>query len=419
MKKIGLVLNVLILLISITSCSKQGSDWSQWRGPNGNAVTDESGWRPEAINDESNILWRANVGAGHSSVTVKDNRLYTMGQTKIETTSDTTFESAVWCLDTETGSTVWRYTWPTEEQQWPGPGSTPVIDENRVYALSRKGNMYCFDALSGEVNWMINIVKENLGSLPNENLGFHSSALIVGEKLILNSGSAGLSLNKMTGDVIWHSGPGKGGHASPVLLNGGATLIVNPQKKMVIVDLNSGKVLWGQDWGGSMDAINLGDSRIFAPRCEFVQLLNVSSNGADVLWESTQTLPRSFLNFTVFNEHAYGFSRKGRDQVLQCISMDQGDVIWQEECNMFGALIVADGKLIMFDGIGMLIIANASAEGYNVLAQRKLFDLKDRRDYPRNTRRDLIEYCWTNPVLVNGKLYARTNHGNLACVDLR
>ncbi|MHC4506103.1 MAG: hypothetical protein ACYTFI_22645, partial [Planctomycetota bacterium] len=46
-------------------------DWPRWRGPDGNSITSESGWRPESLLPAPKILWRANVGYGYSSVCIK------------------------------------------------------------------------------------------------------------------------------------------------------------------------------------------------------------------------------------------------------------------------------------------------------------------------------------------------------------
>ena len=53
-------------------------DWPRWRGPNGDGISLETDWDPEALSGGPKILWKVNVGWGHSNVAIQDNRLYTM-----------------------------------------------------------------------------------------------------------------------------------------------------------------------------------------------------------------------------------------------------------------------------------------------------------------------------------------------------
>ena len=53
-------------------------DWPRFRGPDGNGISKETAWNPDALNTPK-ILWKANVGHGHSSVAIKGDRLYNMG----------------------------------------------------------------------------------------------------------------------------------------------------------------------------------------------------------------------------------------------------------------------------------------------------------------------------------------------------
>ena len=68
------VQKTIILLLSGILCAAANAEernWSKWRGPNGNSITDEAGWDPKALEPEPRILWRVNVGCGYSSVCVQ------------------------------------------------------------------------------------------------------------------------------------------------------------------------------------------------------------------------------------------------------------------------------------------------------------------------------------------------------------
>jgi outer membrane protein assembly factor BamB len=78
--------------------------------------------------------------------------------------------------------------------------------------------------------------------------------------------------------------------------------------------------------------------------------------------------------------------------------------VWSEPSYAkFGTLMIADGKLIILDEKGDLVIADATGDGYHELARTKV----------------LSGRSWVMPVLANGRIYAKNNNGKIACVDVR
>jgi len=58
-------LSIAICFISIVTLSAslcaQNLDWPRWRGPNGNSISTESQWDPNALAPDPKILWRAMI----------------------------------------------------------------------------------------------------------------------------------------------------------------------------------------------------------------------------------------------------------------------------------------------------------------------------------------------------------------------
>lgn len=79
-------------------------DWPQWRGPQRNGISAESGWSETWPDSGPKVLWKASIGRGFSSFAVAKGRLYTMGN---RDNVDTVF-----CLDAETGKEVWKHAYP-------------------------------------------------------------------------------------------------------------------------------------------------------------------------------------------------------------------------------------------------------------------------------------------------------------------
>src|SRR5687767_10664861 len=75
-------------------------DWPQWRGPNRDGVSLESGLLKEWPKEGPPIVWQVdNVGVAYSSIAVKDRRIYTQG--------DLGGIEHVICLDAASGQRLW------------------------------------------------------------------------------------------------------------------------------------------------------------------------------------------------------------------------------------------------------------------------------------------------------------------------
>ena len=114
---------IITIVIAITTL--QAKDWPKWRGPHGTGVSFETGWNAKALQGVPEILWNANVGKGHTQVTVQSNYLYCMRNRMNITDQDTTFMDIVSCLDNRTGKEVWQYAYPCDDTGYPGPRTTP------------------------------------------------------------------------------------------------------------------------------------------------------------------------------------------------------------------------------------------------------------------------------------------------------
>ena len=80
-----------------------------------------------------------------------------------------------------------------------------------------------------------------------------------------------------------------------------------------------------------------------------------------------------------------------------------GSIKWNEEKLGAGALMAADGKLIVLSDKGELIIADASPAAFKPTSRAQVTGGKN----------------WTVPVLSNSKIYCRNAKGDLVCLDAK
>src|SRR5579872_4213683 len=141
----------IAIAILVATGSASADDWPQWRGPAHTGSSPESAWLDSWPAAGPKILWKAEVGTGFSSCTVAKGRVYTIGNAN---DNDTVF-----CLDAEKGQVLWYHPYPSELGDKffeGGPTSTPTVDGDRVYSISRGGDLFCFDAANGKVLWSSN-----------------------------------------------------------------------------------------------------------------------------------------------------------------------------------------------------------------------------------------------------------------------
>jgi hypothetical protein len=110
----------------------------------------------------------------------------------------------------------------------------------------------------------------------------------------------------------------------------------------------------------------------------------------------------------LYEGHVYGFdltqlqasaNRASRGR-FKCLDFSTGQVKWQTDRVGQASVLVADGKLVLLNDTGTLILARASPAGYAELARAKLLQ---------------GGICWTPPTLHRGRLYLR-NHQHAVCV---
>ena len=69
------VVSLTLLFIGTNETEDKGS-WPQWRGPDRDGLSKETGWVADGAKEN---LWEMNIGIGYSSVSIADGRLFTMG----------------------------------------------------------------------------------------------------------------------------------------------------------------------------------------------------------------------------------------------------------------------------------------------------------------------------------------------------
>ncbi|MBM3861943.1 MAG: alcohol dehydrogenase, partial [Verrucomicrobia bacterium] len=121
-------------------------DWPHWRGPNRDGHSAETAWLDQWPATGPRVAWKARVGLGFSSFVVAQGRVLTTGHADGKDT--------VFCFEADTGKPLWKHSYAAElgdKYFEGGTTGTPTIDGDRVYQLSRWGDLFCLEAATGKV----------------------------------------------------------------------------------------------------------------------------------------------------------------------------------------------------------------------------------------------------------------------------
>ncbi|HEV7474913.1 MAG TPA: PQQ-binding-like beta-propeller repeat protein, partial [Pyrinomonadaceae bacterium] len=235
-------LSVVIIALSFATevLAQTAGDWPQWRGPNRDGVSKETGLLKEWPTNGPPLVWKASgAGGGYSSLAISNGRIYTMGLR-----GDREYVIA---FDVATGKEVWATAHGSafRNDRGDGPRGTPTVDGKTLYALGGSGDLSAMDVQTGKIVWTMNVLQKFGGS--NIIWGISESPLVVGEKLLVNPGGPGASivaLNKKDGSLVWKSQSDRSGYSSAIPVQVGNTthVVFFTHTRGLGLDLKDGKL---------------------------------------------------------------------------------------------------------------------------------------------------------------------------------
>ncbi len=391
----------------------QAADWPNYRGVNHDGISVETDWKSDWGDAGSKVLWRGAVGTGYSSIVISEGRAYTMGNRggpdDKDGGNDQEETDTVYCFDAVTGKVIWKHSYSCALQPLYYEGgtlSTPSVDGAVVYTLSKMGDLFCLDAVAGEVVWQVNVHKDLGYELPT--WSFSSSPLVMGDRLLLNLGAAGVALDKKTGTVIWDNGKEVCGYATPVPceIEGQESVVIGGATEVIGVRIEDGAILWSYPFTNKHKATAadplVREDEVFASSAYGRGCVKVRIAGGKASLIYDNKVMRNLMSCSMlWGDQIYGFD----EYELKCIDFADSWERWAEKGFGKGSLMMsADGRMIVMGEQGEMAIARANPEKFEVLARAQVL--------PEGM-------CRTVPVLANGLIYARNARGDVVCLDVR
>ena len=399
----------LVLATVALGAQSKALDWPQWRGPERNGISKETGLLKEWPRSGPPMAWSAAMlGAGYGSVAVAGDHVWVQGMRNRQ--------SVVTSLNRADGKVTWVRIIGSagENDRGSGPRGTPSVDGDRLYALTENGDLACLRVADGTVVWQRNILKDfgaqNIGWLISE------SPLVDGNLVIVTPGGRSngmVALDKMTGKTVWATKDLRddAGYASPIVadVQGVRTVMTLTSEAAVGVRATDGKLMWRytQVANGTANITTpvFSDNKVFFTSAYGAggALLGLRVVGEEVRAQEiyfTREMQNHHGGVVLVNGYLYGFN----NSILTTLEFATGKMMWRDRSVGKGSIAYADGNLYLLSENNVVGLAEATPAGY--------------REKGRFTIADQGLPSWSHPVVSGGRLFIR-NQGTLAAYDVR
>lgn len=411
-----------ITAASLLTLSAGAADWTGFRGPGGNASSEDKGV-PEKWSETENVLWKTKLpGMGTSSpITVGDAIFLTCysgyGENANDPGDQKNLMRHVVCLDRKSGAIRWKKEAKPElpesaykpgNDSWHGySSSTPTSDGEKLYIFFGKSGVFCFD-LEGKQLWQHSVGSRTTG------WGSASSPVLYKDLLIVNaaveSGTL-YGLNKKTGEEVWKTPGMSSAWSSPILVDvpGGKTEIVmnlpGRPGKIAGFDPMTGKELWhcaGIPDGYVCPSVISHDGIVYAIGGRKNTSVAVKAGGKGTVEPLWTTPAGSNVTSPVYHDGYLYWLHESRG-IAYCINAKDGKQVYSERVpnagRTYASATLADGK----------VFYQTQDKGTFVVAAKPKFELLASNVLADKSRTN------ASPVVDNGRLLIRTD-AHLYCI---
>ncbi len=403
--------------------ASHAADWPQWRGPNRDGKSNESGLDFDWTDGAPKLLWRTGgMGKGYSSVAVVENTIYTTGNKPNG--------QCVIARNANDGSEIWStpLTDKAPKHGYGGARCTPSVTKDHLYVVASDGQIACLKRSDGSVVWSKGF-KQEWGGKMMSGWGYSESPLVDGDRVICTPGGTKaliVALGRMTGKQIWASksftsdrGKDGAGYSSVVVSNAGGVkqYVTLSGRGVVSVDATNGSTLWTYAPVANKTA-NIPTPVVFD---DYVFCSSGYGTGSALLHITKErgvlkANEKYFLDAGTLQNHHGGMIKHGdhiycghghNEGFPACIEIETGKVVWGGKLRGAGkksaaVTMVGDHLLFRYES-GHIASIVATPDGYQLMGSF----MPDHQEGK----------SWSHPVVVDGKLYLREQNV-LMCYSL-
>jgi outer membrane protein assembly factor BamB len=407
-----------LALLALPVCAE---NWPQWRGPNLNSTTSETGL-PVKWSPEENITWKLPLPAwsGATPIIWGDHIFLNVAESG---------SLYLWCVDRRGPKLEWKKFLSDgdhKERKQNMSSPSPVTDGQHVWVMTGTGALKAFDFAGNEI-WARNI-QADYGRF-GLNWGYASSPLLYEDALFVQvlhgmktkDPSYLLRIDKKTGKTVWrierhHNAvlESPDSYSTPIIAKSGneTQLVVLGADIVTGHDLRTGEELWRMTGFNPTNDRNFrtiasaiySDGIVYAPTRERpLQAFKIGGRGditkSNLLWQFNNgpDVPTPLVDGKYF----YSINDRG---IMWCLDAKAGEQIYGSQRLKPGTYsaspILADGKIYVTNEDGVTMVIKAGPK-FEVVAENNMND-----------------YCLSTISVSEGQLFLRTAQA-LHCIGKR
>ncbi len=432
-------LTLSVTLIAVTDTGNL--DWHDFLGPARNSKSQEKIDIAPWGKTGPPIVWHQKIGTSYAAPTVADGKLFIFARHG---------EMArLTCLESTTGTELWRFEYPTNYEDMygynNGPRCCPVIDEDRVYIFGAEGMLHCIRVSDGKDLWKIDTTAEF--HVVQNFFGVASAPAVEGELLIVQiggsppgspkdiwgangrpkpNGSGIVAFNKYTGEVVYQVADELASYASPIFatINGRRWGFAFLRGGLVGFEPTTGKIDFHYPWRHpKIESVN-ASSPVVADDLVFISesygigssVVQVRPGGYQVVWKDQTRQRKKAMELhwnTAIHHEGYLYACSGQHSngaELRCVELKTGKVQWSQRVDERASLLWVNDYLIYLGEYGRLMLLKCSPDKLEVISEAVSLS--------KNGKHLVKHPAWAAPVLADGYLYIR-GRDSLVCFNLR
>lgn len=404
--------NLLLSFILLSFVFVSNAQLVQWRGPNRDgkfpATNLLKSW-PE--NGPELILQIEKIGKGWSSPILVGDMIYTTGM--LDTLD---YLSAI---DMQ-GNIKWQVPYGRSwNKSFPDTRSTATVEDDRIYVQSGTGRLVCIDRATGKEIWAVDVDKDFESEY--HTWGNAETPLIVDDKVICTPGGSKTSVvafDKMTGKLVWQSKSlgGQRAYASATIYehNNFRYILAVIGTDLIALVPETGEIAWNykylnpEKW--NQPGLIWTNTPVFKDDKIFLtmgydynaKMIQMAADGKSVSEVFTDTIFDNHHHGVILVDgYLYGSNwRDNKRGKWVCMNWDSGEIIYEDEWDTKGSIVMADGLLYCYNEKGNVGIVKPDPAGFKVISEFKITEGAGPH--------------WAHPFIADGKLLIR--HGDALMV---
>lgn len=405
------------LLVCLSFDRTHAADWSQFRGPSGQATGDGTGL-PTTWSMDQNIAWKTPLpGPGGSSPIVFGDWIYLTCYSGYAVPGSpggdlNALRRHVLCFQRVDGKLVWKKDVVAVQPEQASvrdhgyASSTPLADADGVCVFMGKSGVFAFRH-NGEQVWHADVGSKVHG------WGSAASPVLYRDLILINAAVESdslVALDRKTGKEVWRAGGMKESWNTPILVavdGGKQEWVVAMAGKVLGFEPTTGELLWscatGIGWYMVPSLVNDRDM-VYCIGGRSGGGLAVRAGGRGDVTASrrawTMTKGSNVSSPLHYEGHLYFFHEN--NGIANCVEAATGNVVFEERLanagQFYASPILADGKIYIVSRRGSVFVIAAKPKfeliARNELADRSSFDASPALDGRRLIiRSDKFMYC--------------------------